>query len=89
MLSLTYTVNFMMYIHHGLSSMVQPIEMLRGFKRIHLEPSASTNVTFEIGPEQLSILNAEMKRVVESGPVDVLIGPNSTDTSKVPLVISD
>ena len=78
-----------MYIHHGLSSMVQPIEMLRGFKRIHLEPGASTNVTFEIGPEQLSILNAEMKRVVESGPVDVLIGPNSTDTSKVPLVISD
>jgi beta-glucosidase len=78
-----------MYIHHGLSSMVQPIEMLRGFKRIHLEPGASTNVTFEVGPEQLSILNAGMKRVVESGPVDVLIGPNSADTSKAPLVISD
>jgi beta-glucosidase len=78
-----------MYIHHGLSSMVQPVEMLRGFKRIHLEPGASTNVTFEVGPEQLSILNAEMKRVVETGPVDMLIGPNSADTSKALLVISN
>ena len=30
-----------MYIHHGVSSVVQPVIALRGFKRVHLEPGAS------------------------------------------------
>ncbi len=78
-----------MYIHHEESSVVQPVEMLRGFKRIHLDPGSSATVTFEVGPEQLSILNAEMKRVVEPGPVEVWIGSNSADTSKTRLIVSD
>jgi beta-glucosidase len=78
-----------MYIHHEESSVVQPVEMLRGFKRIHLDPGSSATVTFDVGPEQLSILNAEMKRVVEPGPVEVWIGSNSADTSKTRLIVSD
>jgi beta-glucosidase len=77
-----------MYIHHEESSVVQPVEMLRGFKRIHLDPGSSATVTFDVGPEQLSILNAEMKRVVEPGPVEVWIGSNSADTSKTQLMVS-
>jgi beta-glucosidase len=78
-----------MYIHHEESSVVQPVEMLRGFQRIHLDPGSSATVTFDVGPEQLSILNAEMKRVVEPGPVEVWIGSNSADTSKTRLIVSD
>ena len=78
-----------LYIHHPVSSFVQPVIMLRGFKRIHLEPKETATVTFDVGPEQVSILNAEMHRVVEPGTVDVLIGPNSTDTKKVQLVIEE
>ena len=78
-----------MYIHHQWSSIVQPIQMLRGFKRIHLEAGQSTIVKFEVGPKQLSILNAEMKTGVEPGPVDVLIGANSAETAKVELEITE
>jgi beta-glucosidase len=78
-----------MYIHHQQSSIVQPVQMLRGFKRIHLDPGGSAIASFDIGPEQLSILNAEMKRVVESGPVEVWIGSNSTDTAKIRLIVSE
>jgi beta-glucosidase len=78
-----------MYVHHQVSSIVQPVEMLRGFERIHLEAGKSTTVSFEVGPEQLSILNAEMKKVVEPGPVDVLIGASSAETSKVQLVVAE
>src|SRR4029077_2498345 len=49
-----------MYVHHPVSSIVQPVIALRGFKRVHLEPGASTTVSFDVGPEQLSILDARM-----------------------------
>jgi len=77
-----------MYIHHQVSSVVQPVLRLRGFERIHLEPGQTKTVTFDIGPEQLSILNRQMQRVVEPGVVDVLIGPNSAETTGVPLGIA-
>jgi len=76
-----------MYIHHTVSSVVQPVIALRGFKRIHLEPSQSETVTFDVGPEELSILDANMRRVVEAGKVDVLIGSSSAETSKVQLTV--
>ena len=78
-----------MYIHHEVSSFAQPEILLRGFKRIHLEPGAATTVSFDVGPEQLSILDAQMKTVVEPGRVDVLIGPSSVETSKVQLTIAE
>ena len=55
-----------MYVHHAVSSVVQPIIALRGFKRIDLEAGSSTTVSFDVGSQQLSILNAEMKRVVRA-----------------------
>jgi len=78
-----------MYVHHPVSSIVQPVIALRGFKRVHLEPGASTTVSFEVGPDRLSILNAQMKKAVEAGPVDILLGSSSADTSAVRLTISE
>jgi len=78
-----------MYLHHTVSSVVQPIIVLRGFKRVHLEPGASTTVTFEVGPEQLSILNAAMKRVVEPGQVEIRIGANSVETTSAQMDIAE
>ena len=72
-----------MYIHHPVSSVVQPVIALRGFKRIRLSPGQTQTVTFEAGPEELSILNAAMERVVEPGAVESRIGPNSAETSAV------
>jgi beta-glucosidase len=37
-----------MYVHHQVSSVVQPIEMLRDFTRIHLEPGESVTLTFKV-----------------------------------------
>ena len=76
-----------MYVHHPASSVVQPVIMLRGFKRIHLNVGESATVTFEVGTDELSILDAQMKRTVESGKVDVLVGSNSIETSSVELSV--
>lgn len=77
-----------MYIHHPVSSVVQPVIALKGFQRVHLEPGASQEVTFEVGPDELSILDANMLKVVEPGKIDVLIGSSSTETSAVQLTVA-
>jgi beta-glucosidase len=78
-----------MYVHHPESSVVQPVIALKGFKRVHLQPGASTGVKFDVGPDQLSILDRAMHRTVERGPVDIRIGSSSANTSSVRLIITD
>jgi len=78
-----------MYVHHPVSSIAQPQILLRGFKRVHLAPGESTTVTFDVGAEQLSILNALMDWVVEPGPVDLLVGANSAETNMVEIGITE
>jgi beta-glucosidase len=77
-----------MYIHHPTSSVVQPVIALRGFQRVHLEAGESKTVSFDVGPEQLSILNREMKAAVEAGPVDVMIGDSSASTNSLQLSVT-
>ena len=72
-----------MYIHHVVSSVVQPLIALRGFKVVRLEPGASTMVSFDVDPDRLSILDARMQKTVEPGPVEVRLGANSAETSPV------
>jgi beta-glucosidase len=76
-----------MYIHHPVSSVVQPVIALRGFKRVHLNAGESATVTFDVGAEELSILDAQMKRTVEAGKVEVLVGANSAETVPVELTV--
>ena len=69
-------------------TIVQPVIALKGFERVHLNAGESKTVTFEVGAEQLSILDAQMKRVVEAGKVDVLVGANSAETAQVELTVT-
>ncbi|QGP79420.1 glycoside hydrolase family 3 N-terminal domain-containing protein [Sphingobium sp. CAP-1] len=78
-----------LYIHPKYSGVVQPVLKLAGFRKIRLAPGKSADVTFDIGPDQLSILGKDMKRVVEPGAVDIMIGRNAADTQKVQLVVAD
>ena len=78
-----------MYVHHPVSSVVQPVIVLRGFKRVHLEPGASTTVTFDVGPDQISILDSRMQKTVEPGPVDIRVGASSAETASVQLTVAE
>lgn len=65
-----------MYVHPKVSSVVQPVLKLAGFERVSLKPGETKTVSFAVGPEQLSIWDRQMKQVVETGTVDVFVGPN-------------
>jgi beta-glucosidase len=68
-----------LYTHQHYSTVIRPLEELKDFQRIHLEPGESKTVTFKLGFEQLAFLNAALKMVTEASPVDVLIGSASDD----------
>src|SRR5207237_8795510 len=76
-----------MYLHPRVGSVAQPVLRLAGFERVHLKPGESKSVSFAIGPEQLAIWDRQMRRLVEPGVVDVLVGANVTQLASVPLEV--
>lgn len=68
-----------MYIRDEVSSVTRPIKELKDFTRISLEPGQTKTVTFKITPQKLAFYNREMKRVVEPGAFQIMVGGNSVD----------
>ena len=68
-----------MYIRDEVSSVTRPVKELKDFTRITLEPGEKKQVTFRITPSKLAFYNREMKRVVEPGTFQIMVGGNSVD----------
>ena len=52
---------------------------LKGFQRVMLDPGEEKVVGFYIDEAQLSMLNADMQRVVEPGDFRIMIGRSCKD----------
>jgi beta-glucosidase len=76
-----------MYIHQRVASVTRPVKELEGFQRISLKPGEKKTVEFTITPDVLSMWNADMHKVVEPGVFEVMVGPNSQQTSTVTLEV--
>lgn len=68
-----------LYIRDLLSSMARPVMELKGFQRIHLKVGESKTISFSITPEILSMLDVNMKEVVEPGEFRIMIGSSSRE----------
>ena len=68
-----------LYIRDLLASVSQPIIALKGFMKISLQPGETKEVTFDITPEMLQILDKDMKWLVEPGDFRIMIGASSKD----------
>jgi beta-glucosidase len=67
-----------LYIRDQVSSVTRPIKELRGFERVTLKPGESKRVSFTLGPDELSLIDRRMRRVVEPGRFDVMVGTSAT-----------
>ena len=76
-----------LYIHQRVASVTRPVKELRGFKRISLEPGQKITVDFNLTPEDLSLIDVNMNRVVEPGMFDLMVGANSAETSGIALEV--
>jgi len=76
-----------LYVHQRVASITRPVMQLRGFKRVSLEPGQKITVDFTVTPEDLSLIDVNMNRVVEPGIFDFLVGDSSVGTDKVALEV--
>jgi beta-glucosidase len=66
-----------LYVHELVTSVTEPVEELKGFKRVWLAPGAATQVHFTLQPGVFAIWNENMRKVVEPGTVRVMVGADS------------
>ncbi len=69
-----------MYVRDDYASVGRYLKLLKGFKRITLQPGETKTVTFNLGFDELNILNQDMKKVVEPGTFTISIGKSSSDS---------
>jgi beta-glucosidase len=68
-----------LYIRDCVSSVTRPIKELKGFERLVLEPGQTKTVVFDIKPELLAFWDVHMRRTVESGDFELMVGNSSRD----------
>lgn len=76
-----------LYIHQRVASVTRPVMELKGFQRITLKPGEKKTVEFTITPDALSLLDADMHKVVEPGTFEIMVGPSSAQTQTVNLTV--
>lgn len=68
-----------LYLRDRVASVVRPVKELRGFRRIHLQPGQTRELSFVIEREQLSFFNERLQWAAEPGDFDLMIGASSAD----------
>ena len=64
----------LLYVNDVVSSVTTPLKELKGFKRVSLQPGEKKEIRFQLPFGELALLNREMKRVVEPGAFEIMIG---------------
>ena len=68
-----------LYVRERFTPVATPVEQLRGFERVALNPGEKKTVTLTLGPDDLKLLNEDMHWVVVPGTFDIMIGRSSAD----------
>jgi len=69
-----------LYVHDKASTLVRPPQELKGFKKVFLEPGASTVVNLVLDQRALSFYDPDREQwVAEPGEFEVLVGSSSRD----------
>ncbi len=76
------------YIRDVVSSVTRPVKELAGFGRVTLKPGEKRTLSFSIGPDALSLIDRSMRRVVEPGAFEILIGTSSATTLTAKLEVA-
>ncbi|MCO6009004.1 glycoside hydrolase family 3 C-terminal domain-containing protein [Actinoallomurus purpureus] len=68
-----------LYLSDPVASVVRPVRWLAGWARVRLEPGAAARVEFTVHADRTAFTDADLRRVVEPGRVDVAVGGSSAD----------
>ena len=68
-----------LYLRDEYASVVQPLRQLKCFERFFLKRGEEKEIFFTLTEKDLSIIDRNMKRVVETGDFRIMIGASSDD----------
>jgi len=68
-----------LYLRDELASVARPIKELKAFQRISLNAGEEKEIHFTITPDMLTMLDVNLKEVVEPGTFRIMIGSSSMD----------
>jgi len=68
-----------LYVSDLESSIHTPIKSLRAFDRIHLKAGKQKTISFELKPDDFSIIDNNGNRIIEPGEFQIQIGGNSME----------
>jgi len=68
-----------LYLRDPLASVVVPVQRLRGFEKVALGPGGTKTVHFTLRPDDLALLDAGLRWVVEPGAFEVGVGSSSRE----------
>ncbi|MFP4844995.1 beta-xylosidase [Winogradskyella sp. PE311] len=77
-----------MYVRDDFASVGRYLKMLKGFERITLNPGETKTVSFNLGFDELNILNQDMKKVVEPGTFTISVGTSSLEKDLQKVILS-
>jgi beta-glucosidase len=63
-----------LYLRHEGANAAAPIRSLQGFQRITLKPGESRRVEFKLTAAQMSLLNADNRREIGPGAIEISVG---------------
>ena len=68
-----------MYVRDDYATVGRYLKLLKGFERVNLKPGETKTVSFNLGFDELNILNQDMKKVVEPGTFTISVGSSSAE----------
>ena len=78
-----------LYLRDPVASLAQPVRRLRAFRRVALDPGATSTVSFELGWADLGFWTGSgAEYVVEAGRVELHVGPRLDATAQLDLVLT-
>lgn len=68
-----------LYMRDPVASVSRPVQQLRGFARVRLEPGESKSVSFTLSAAQFALWSAAGQWQIEPGQIELMIGSASND----------
>jgi beta-glucosidase-like glycosyl hydrolase len=68
-----------LYLHDTVAQVTRPVKQLTGFARVSLEPHTDALVRFQVHADRTAFTGRDLRRIVEPGDIDVMVGTSAED----------
>lgn len=68
-----------LYLQDPVAQVTRPVRQLIGFARVRLEPGDSARVRFHVHADRTAFTGRDLRRIVEPGEIELLVGTSSAD----------